>query len=79
MDWYVDDGLTGTDYDRPDFQRMLCDVEAKKVNCVVCKNLSRMFRNYSDQGYFLEKIFPMNNTRFFIPRRFRGWRFPSTA
>ena len=43
---------------------MLCDVEAKKVNCVVCKNLSRMFRNYSDQGYFLEKIFPMNNTRF---------------
>ncbi|MCI8607786.1 MAG: recombinase family protein [Hungatella sp.] len=64
VDWYVDDGLTGTDYDRPDFQRMLCDVEAKKVNCVVCKNLSRMFRNYSDQGYFLEKIFPMNNTRF---------------
>ena len=36
----------------------------KVKTSVVCKNLSRMFRNYSDQGYFLEKIFPMNNTRF---------------
>lgn len=43
---------------------MIHDMEAGKVNCIICKNLSRMFRNYSDQGYFLEKIFPMNNTRF---------------
>ncbi len=64
VDYYVDDGLTGTDYDRPDFQRMIRDMEAKRINCVICKNLSRMFRNYSDQGYFLEKIFPMNRTRF---------------
>ena len=61
---YIDDGLTGTDYDRPDFQRMIHDMEVGKVNCIICKNLSRMFRNYSDQGYFLEKIFPMNKTRF---------------
>lgn len=61
---YIDDGLTGTDYDRPDFQRMIRDMEAGKVNCIICKNLSRMFRNYSDQGYFLEKVFPMNKTRF---------------
>ena len=43
---------------------MIRDMEAKRINCVICKNLSRMFRNYSDQGYFLEKIFPMNRTRF---------------
>jgi len=64
VDYYVDDGRTGTDYDRPDFQRMIHDVEAKKVNCVVCKNLARAFRNYSDQGYFLESFFPLHRTRF---------------
>ncbi|WP_440896990.1 recombinase family protein [Amphibacillus sp. Q70] len=64
VDVYVDDGLTGTDYERPDFQRMIHDVEIGKVNCIVCKNLSRAFRNYSDQGYFLENFFPIHNTRF---------------
>lgn len=64
VDFYIDDGLTGTDYERPDFQRMMHDVETGKVNCVVCKNLSRAFRNYSDQGYFLENYFPLHNTRF---------------
>ncbi len=64
VDFYIDDGLTGTDYERPDFQRMLHDVETGKVNCVICKNLSRAFRNYSDQGYFLENYFPLHNTRF---------------
>lgn len=64
VDFYIDDGLTGTDHDRPDFQRMIYDMENGKINCIVCKNLSRMFRNYSDQGYFLEKVFPMNKTRF---------------
>lgn len=64
VDYYVDDGRTGTDYDRPDFQRMIHDVETKKVNCVICKNLARAFRNYSDQGYFIESFFPRHNTRF---------------
>lgn len=64
VDYYVDDGLTGTDYERPDFQKMVHDMETGKINCIVCKNLSRMFRNYSDQGYFLEKVFPKNNIRF---------------
>ena len=64
VDFYIDDGLTGTDYERPDFQRMLHDVEIGKVNCVLCKNLSRAFRNYSDQGYFLESYFPLHDTRF---------------
>ena len=64
VDYYVDDGRTGTDYDRPDFQRMIHDVEAKKANCVICKNLARAFRNYSDQGYFIESFFPLHGTRF---------------
>ncbi len=62
--FYTDDGLSGTDYDRPAFQRMLQDVEAGAVTCVVCKNLSRAFRNYADQGYFLESYFPLHGTRF---------------
>lgn len=64
VDNYVDDGKTGTDYDRKDFQRMLADIEAGKVNCVVCKTLSRAFRNYADQGYFLESYFPRHGIRF---------------
>jgi site-specific DNA recombinase len=64
FDVYADDGLTGTDYERPGFQRMIHDVEIGKVSCIICKNLSRAFRNYSDQGYFLENFFPSHNTRF---------------
>lgn len=45
-DYYIDDGRTGTDHDRPDFQRMIHDVECGKVNCIICKNLARAFRNY---------------------------------
>lgn len=61
---YVDDGVTGTDYERPNFQRMLRDIETGAVNCIICKTLARAFRNYSDQGYFLENFFPRHGTRF---------------
>ena len=61
---YVDDGVTGTDYERPAFQKLLEDVETGTVNCVICKNLARAFRNYSHQGYFLESFFPQHATRF---------------
>ena len=64
IDEYVDDGVTGTDYERPNFQRMLRDIETGTVNCVICKTLARAFRNYSDQGYFLENFFPRHATRF---------------
>ncbi len=64
VDSFVDDGASGTDYERPAFQRMLREIEAGGVNCVICKNLSRAFRNYADQGYFLEHFFPLHNTRF---------------
>lgn len=64
IDEYVDDGVTGTDYERPNFQRMRRDIETGAVNCVICKTLARAFRNYSDQGYFLENFFPRHATRF---------------
>jgi DNA invertase Pin-like site-specific DNA recombinase len=64
-DMYIDDGLTGTtDFTRPAFQRMIKDIESRKVNCVIVKDLSRAFRNYADQGRFLENYFPRRNVRF---------------
>lgn len=64
VDTYIDDGQSGTDYERPDFQRMIQDVEKGRINCIICKNLSRAFRNYSDQGFFLENFFPRHAVRF---------------
>ena len=61
---FVDDGVTGTGAERPGFQRMLRAIEEGRVNCVVCKTLSRAFRNYADQGYFLESYFPRFGVRF---------------
>ena len=64
VDFYIDDGLTGTDDSRESFMRMVQDIEAGRINCVVCKTLSRAFRNYSDQGYYLEYYFPQKKVRF---------------
>ncbi|MCQ4637618.1 recombinase family protein [Anaerovorax odorimutans] len=62
---YIDDGVSGTTNDeRNSFQQMIRDIEGGKVNCVVSKMLSRVFRNYSDQGYFLEEYFPRMGIRF---------------
>ncbi|MBR3752557.1 MAG: recombinase family protein, partial [Ruminiclostridium sp.] len=61
---YIDDGLTGTDDSREGFQTLIGHVRAGRVNCVLCKTLSRAFRNYADQGYFLEEFFPRHRTRF---------------
>ncbi|MDR0948033.1 MAG: recombinase family protein, partial [Lachnospiraceae bacterium] len=63
-DFYVDDGLTGTDDTRESFMRLVQDIERGIVNCVLCKTLSRAFRNYSDQGYYLEYYFPQKKVRF---------------
>lgn len=60
----ADDGLSGTDDSRESFQRLIAQVKAGRVNCVLCKTLSRAFRNYADQGYFLEELFPRCRTRF---------------
>lgn len=63
-DFYIDDGLTGTDDTRANFMRMVKDIEENRVNCVICKTLARAFRNYSDQGYYLEYYFQQKNIRF---------------
>jgi len=64
VDYFVDDGLTGTDDTRDDFQRLMEYVEDGRVNCVVVKTLSRAFRNYADQGRYLEQVFPRLGVRF---------------
>lgn len=63
-DSYVDDGFTGTNFDRPAFQRMIADIEANKVNCVIVKDLSRFGRDYIDTGKYLERYFPDHEVRF---------------
>ena len=69
VDEYVDDGISGTtDDERDDFQRMLSDIKRGRVNCVIVKDLARSFRNYSDQGYYLDDWFPRYNVRFITSR-----------
>lgn len=60
----VDDGYTGSNFQRPDFQRMIDLITKGKINCVVVKDLSRFARNYSGSGYYLEKLFPTMGIRF---------------
>jgi len=61
---YIDDGYSGTNFNRPDFQRMIDDVEDGKVNLVVVKDLSRLGRNYLATGQYTEVYFPDRGVRF---------------
>ena len=62
---YIDDGTSGTtDAERASFQRMVQDVKAGRINCIVVKNLSRAFRNSANQGHFLEEFLPLYGVRF---------------
>lgn len=63
-DIYVDNGYTGTDFDRPEFVRLLDDVRSGKINCIVVKDLSRLGRNYVEAGDYIEKVFPFLGVRF---------------
>ena len=63
-DTYVDDGWSGTNFDRPDFQRMIADIEAKKVNMVITKDLSRLGRDYIMTGHYMERYFPEHRVRY---------------
>ena len=64
VDEYTDDGETGTDIARPGFQRMMADVEAGKINCIIVKDLKRFMRNHAYQGFYLEQVFPEYGIRF---------------
>ena len=61
---YVDNGETGTNFERPGFEEMMEDVRGRAVDCIVVKDLSRFGRNYVETGYYLEKIFPYLDVRF---------------
>ena len=63
-DFYVDDGWSGTSFDRPDFSRMMQDIYSGSVNCVIVKDLSRFGRNYTDAGYYLDNVFVRLRVRF---------------
>ena len=63
-EYYVDDGYTGRNFNRPSFQRMIADIEAGKVGCVITKDLSRLGRNYIEAGSYIEIFFPKHNVRY---------------
>lgn len=64
FDTYIDDGFTGTDFNRPSFQRLLEDMRNGNINCVIVKDLSRLGRNYIEVGNYIEQVFPLFNIRF---------------
>ncbi len=63
-DIYIDDGYTGTNFDRPAFKRLINDIENGMVNMVVTKDLSRLGRDYIATGEYIEKYFPLHNVRY---------------
>lgn len=63
-DFYIDNGTTGTNFERPAFKKMLADAERGIINCIIVKDLSRFGRNAIDTGYYIEKYLPMLKVRF---------------
>lgn len=62
--FFVDDGFTGTNFNRPDFKAMIAECEAKKISTIIVKDMSRLGRNYLMVGYYTEIYFPENNIHF---------------
>lgn len=58
VDIYIDDGYSGTNFDRPDFKRLLKDIEIERIDLVITKDLSRLGRNYIQTGFYTEEFFP---------------------
>ena len=61
---YTDDGFSGANFNRPSFKRLIADIEAGKVGCVITKDLSRLGRNYIEAGSYIEIFFPKHNVRY---------------
>ena len=64
FDYYIDDGYSGTDFNRPGFKKLFEDMKLNKFNTIIVKDLSRLGRNYIEAGNYIEQIFPLFNIRF---------------
>ena len=64
VDYYIDDGYSGTNFNRPGFRRLLKDMKNKKINCIIVKDLSRFARSHIEADMYFENIFPALNIRF---------------
>ena len=62
--YYIDNGFSSQRFDRPAFQKMIEDILAGKINCIIVKDFSRLGRDYVTTGYYIEVIFPTNGVRF---------------
>lgn len=63
-DIYIDDGYSGTNFERPGFEKMCKDIEKGRINIVIAKDLSRLGRNYIKTGQLIDEYFPNHNVRF---------------
>ena len=63
IDYYIDDGYSGTTFERPAFQEMMKDIVDGRINTIIVKDLSRLGRNYVEVGKYIEDIFPIYNIR----------------
>lgn len=64
IDEYVDDGFTGSNFDRPSWKRLMTDIDNGKINTIITKDLSRMGRDYISMGEYVERIFPERGIRY---------------
>ena len=64
IDTYIDNGKTGTVFDRPEFNRLMTDINSGKIKCLVVRDLSRFGRDYIETGTYLERVFPQIGLRF---------------
>ncbi len=64
IDYYIDDGYSGTNFNRPGFEKLLRDIKNKKINCIIVKDLSRFARSHIEADMYFENIFPALNIRF---------------
>jgi len=62
--FYIDEGYSGTNFDRPGFQELIREVEEDKIGVILTKDLSRLGRNYLSTGYYIEHYFPSKNVRY---------------
>lgn len=63
LESYIDDGFSGTNFERPDFMRLMDDIRDGKINCIIVKDLSRLGRNYIEMGKYMTRIFPSLGVR----------------